>query len=195
MKRAFDVFAAMCGVAILLPLLLVIAVLIFFGDGWPVLFKQTRVGKHGAPFKVLKFRTMYKDAERAGQLTVSGRDPRITPSGYLLRKYKLDELPQLFNVIKGDMSLVGPRPEVPAYVELYTTDQKRVLSVKPGITDAASLEFMDENELLANADDPQQFYIEVILPRKLNLQLSYLDQRSFRGDLAIIVKTVLGIIR
>lgn len=195
MKRAFDVTASLIGVAILLPLFVVVAVLIFFGDGWPVLFKQTRVGLNGAPFKVLKFRTMYKDAERAGQLTVSGRDPRITPSGYLLRKYKLDELPQLFNVIKGDMSLVGPRPEVPAYVELYTNDQKRVLSVKPGITDAASLEFINENELLADAADPQKYYKEVILPRKLGLQLNYVDQRSFMGDLSIIVKTVVGIIR
>lgn len=195
MKRAFDLTASLIGVAILLPLFVVVAVLIFFGDGWPVLFKQTRVGLNGAPFKVLKFRTMYKDAERAGQLTVSGRDPRITPSGYFLRKYKLDELPQLFNVIKGDMSLVGPRPEVPAYVELYTNDQKRVLSVKPGITDAASLEFINENELLADADDPQKYYKEVILPRKLGLQLNYVDQRSFMGDLSIIVKTVVGIIR
>jgi lipopolysaccharide/colanic/teichoic acid biosynthesis glycosyltransferase len=195
MKRAFDLTASLIGVAILLPLFVVVAVLIFFGDGWPVLFKQTRVGLNGAPFKVLKFRTMYKDAERAGQLTVSGRDPRITPSGYLLRKYKLDELPQLFNVIKGDMSLVGPRPEVPAYVELYTNDQKRVLSVKPGITDAASLEFINENELLADADDPQTYYKEVILPRKLGLQLNYVDHRSFMGDLSIIVKTVVGIIR
>ncbi|MGF1564015.1 MAG: sugar transferase [Flavobacteriales bacterium] len=195
MKRAFDLTASLIGVAILLPLFVVVAVLIFLGDGWPVLFKQTRVGLNGAPFKVLKFRTMYKDSERAGQLTVSGRDPRITPSGYLLRKYKLDELPQLFNVIKGDMSLVGPRPEVPAYVELYTTDQKRVLSVKPGITDAASLEFINENELLADADDPQTYYKEVILPRKLGLQLNYVDHRSFMGDLSIIVKTVVGIIR
>jgi lipopolysaccharide/colanic/teichoic acid biosynthesis glycosyltransferase len=195
MKRAFDLTASLIGVAILLPLFVVVAVLIFFGDGWPVLFKQTRIGLNGAPFKVLKFRTMYKDAERAGQLTVSGRDPRITRSGYLLRKYKLDELPQLFNVIKGDMSLVGPRPEVPAYVELYTNDQKRVLSVKPGITDAASLEFINENELLADADDPQTYYKEVILPRKLGLQLNYVDHRSFMGDLSIIVKTVVGIIR
>ena len=195
MKRAFDLTASLIGVAILLPLFVVVAVLIFFGDGWPVLFKQTRIGLNGAPFKVLKFRTMYKDAERAGQLTVSGRDPRITRSGYLLRKYKLDELPQLFNVIKGDMSLVGPRPEVPAYVELYTNDQKRVLSVKPGITDAASLEFINENELLADADDPQTYYKEVILPRKLRLQLNYVDQRSFMGDISIIVKTVVGIIR
>lgn len=195
MKRAFDVLASLIGVAVLLPVFAGIALWIFLGDGWPVLFKQTRVGRNGMKFKVLKFRTMYKDAERAGQLTVSGRDPRITPSGYILRKYKLDELPQLFNVIKGDMSLVGPRPEVPAYVELYTADQRRVLSVRPGITDAASLEFMDENELLAKADDPQRYYKEVILPRKLALQLNYVEQRSFLGDLAIVMKTVVGIIR
>lgn len=195
MKRAFDLVASLIGIALLLPLLAVISVWIFLGDGWPVLFKQTRVGKNGAHFKVLKFRTMYKDAERAGQLTVSGRDPRITPSGYLLRKYKLDEFPQLFNVIKGDMSLVGPRPEVPAYVELYTSEQRRVLSVRPGITDSASLEFMDENELLAKADDPQHYYKEIILPRKLTLQLNYVDQRSFLGDVKIVLKTLTKIIR
>lgn len=195
MKRAFDLIASLLGVFMLLPLFLAIGLWVLWGDGRPVLFKQTRVGKDGKAFKVLKFRTMYKDAEKSGQLTVSGRDPRITPSGHLLRKYKLDELPQLINVIKGDMSLVGPRPEVPAYVDRYTDAQRRVLSVKPGITDAASLEFMDENELLSNAADPQQYYLDVILPKKLELQLSYLDQRSFLGDLKVIWKTVTGIIR
>lgn len=195
MKRAFDLIASLFGVFLLLPVFLAISFWVLWGDGRPVLFKQTRVGKDGKAFKVLKFRTMYKDAEKSGQLTVSGRDPRITPSGHLLRKYKLDELPQLINVIKGDMSLVGPRPEVPAYVDRYTDEQRRVLSVKPGITDAASLEFMDENELLSNAADPQQFYLDVILPKKLELQLSYLDQRSFLSDLKVIWKTVTGIIR
>ncbi len=195
MKRAFDVVASLLALVLLSPVLLVIAGIIFFKQGAPVLFKQERVGLSGRRFAVFKFRTMINNAEQSGQLTTSGRDPRITKMGHGLRKYKLDELPQLINVLLGQMSIVGPRPEVPKYVDLYTDEQREVLSVKPGITDLASIEFIDENELLGGKDDPEEHYVNVVLPQKLNLQLRYVRAQSFANDLVIILKTVRKIIR
>lgn len=195
LKRLTDVVGAVMGIVLLTPVWLFVALVITLDDGRPVIFRQQRVGLAGRMFDVLKFRTMVRNAEQQGQLTTSGRDPRITRSGRWLRKYKLDELPQLFNVLKGDMSLVGPRPEVQFYVDRYNVHQQKVLTVRPGITDPASLTFIDENELLATADDPQRMYLDEILPRKVALQLDYVENRSFWGDLKIIGLTVLRIIR
>ena len=161
-----------------------------------VLFKQTRVGLNEKRFQILKFRTMVIDAEkRGGQITVGGRDRRITAVGYYLRKYKLDELPQLFNVLLGDMSLVGPRPEVPHYVAIYNSEQKRVLSVRPGITDIASIEFRNENEILASYEDPEKAYIEIIMPKKLEYNLKYIDKMSFKTDITLIFATLYKIFK
>ncbi len=154
-----------------------------------------RVGKSGKDFKLLKFRSMSSDADKAGLLTVGGRDYRITKIGYTLRKYKIDELPQLINVLIGNMSLVGPRPEVRKYVDLYNTEQKRVLSVKPGITDYASIVFSNENELLGNAENPEEVYINKILPAKLNLNLRYIEDQGISTDFKIIIKTIKKILR
>lgn len=195
LKRLTDVVGAVMGIVLLTPVWLFVALVITLDDGRPVIFRQQRVGLAGRMFDVLKFRTMVRNAEQQGQLTTSGRDPRITRSGRWLRKYKLDELPQLFNVLKGDMSLVGPRPEVQFYVDRYNVHQQKVLTVRPGITDPASLTFIDENELLATADDPQRMYLDEILHRKVALQLDYVENRSFWGDLKIIGLTVLRIIR
>lgn len=195
MKRTFDLLFALVALIALLPFGVLIAIWIWSNDGLPVFFRQERVGLNGRIFRVWKFRSMYKGAERQGQLTVSGQDPRITKSGAFIRKYKIDELPQLLNVLAGDMSLVGPRPEVARYVKLYTPKQCRVLSVRPGITDLASLEFINENDLLAKAADPERFYIEEILPKKLGLQLGYVTNRSFGGDLKIMWITVARIMR
>ena len=158
-------------------------------------FGQKRVGKDGKPFTLCKFRTMRVDSERLGKITVGKRDPRVTRAGYVLRKYKLDELPQLWNVLTGDMSLVGPRPEVPEYVSLYTDDQKKVLSVKPGITDYASLLYYKESELLAQATDPHATYVNEVMPAKLALNLEYIQNRSFAGDIRIILKTVVRMVK
>jgi lipopolysaccharide/colanic/teichoic acid biosynthesis glycosyltransferase len=195
MKRTFDVLFALVALIALLPFGVLIAAWIWSNDGLPIFFRQERVGLNGRLFRVWKFRSMYKGAERKGQLTVSGQDPRITKSGAFIRKYKIDELPQLLNVLVGDMSLVGPRPEVARYVKLYTPKQCRVLSVRPGLTDHASLEFINENDLLAEAADPERFYIEEILPKKLDLQLGYVTSRSFGGDLKIMWNTVVRIMR
>ncbi len=158
--------------------------------GFPILYFQTRVGKNNKDFKLYKFRTMHLNADKEGLLTVGGRDPRVTSIGYYLRKYKLDELPQLFNVLFGTMSLVGPRPEVRKYVDLYSKEQQLVLSVKPGITDYASLEYINENELLANAINPEQTYIDEIMPAKLKLNARYIEQQGFFVDLKIILNTI-----
>jgi len=163
--------------------------------GLPIFYLQTRVGKNNKDFKLFKFRTMHLDADKKGLLTVGGRDPRVTKIGYYLRKYKLDELPQLFNVLFGSMSLVGPRPEVRKYVDLYTKEQQLVLSVKPGITDFASLEYINENDLLAKSDNPEQTYINDIMPNKLALNAKYIQQQGFGVDLQIIFKTLSKIIK
>ena len=192
-KRIFDIIVSLIGLIVLSPLFIIIAIAIALESKGGVFYKQIRVGKDGKPFKLLKFRSMYVGADKKGLLTVSGRDPRITRVGYFIRKFKLDELPQLINVLKGDMSLVGPRPEVPKYVELYTDEQKEVLSVRPGITDPASIKFRNENDLLAQADDPEKFYIEKIMPEKIKISIDYIRKRNFFTDLGIIFKTVFSI--
>jgi lipopolysaccharide/colanic/teichoic acid biosynthesis glycosyltransferase len=195
LKRAFDVVAAATGLVLLAPLLLSIAVWIKLTSPGPVLFRQERVGRYGRNFQLHKFRTMRADAERGPQITVAG-DPRITRAGAILRKYKLDELPQLYDVLKGDMSLVGPRPEVPRYVALYPAASREVvLSVRPGITDHAAIEFAEESELLAQSADPHATYLHELIPRKLQLYESYVRTRSFVGDLKIIARTLQRIVR
>ncbi len=189
LKRSFDFFFSSIGLILLLPIFFLLAILVKLESKGPVLFLQTRVGKNNIDFKLFKFRSMYLDAEKRGQLTVGMRDPRITRVGYFLRKYKLDELPQLLNVWLGDMSLVGPRPEVRKYVEMYTPEQKQVLSTRPGITDYASIMFINENELLAQAEHPEEFYIKEIMPKKLELNLIYINNPSIFKDLQLILKT------
>jgi lipopolysaccharide/colanic/teichoic acid biosynthesis glycosyltransferase len=160
-----------------------------------VFYKQVRVGKGGMDFYLFKFRSMRTDADKKGLLTVGGRDPRITRVGYYLRKYKLDELPQLLNVLFGDMSLVGPRPEVRKYVNMYNAEQQKVLQVQPGITDYASIEYSNENEILGKAADPEKAYIEEIMPAKLKLNLKYIEEKSLATDIKIIVRTIFKIIK
>jgi lipopolysaccharide/colanic/teichoic acid biosynthesis glycosyltransferase len=195
MKRLFDLSVAIFFSILFIPFWIFIAIAIKITSPGPVFFRQVRVGLKGKHFKIFKYRSMIVDAEKKGlQITVGGRDPRITGVGYILRKTKLDELPQLFNIILGDMSFVGPRPEVPKYVEMYNQEQRKVLNVRPGITDVASIKYIDENELLKDAQDPEQMYIEKIMPDKLNLNLEYLQNRSLMSDIGIIFKTVAKII-
>jgi lipopolysaccharide/colanic/teichoic acid biosynthesis glycosyltransferase len=194
LKRVFDIFFSVFGIVLLSPLFFIVALLIIVENGFPVFYTQKRVGKRGVEFSLLKFRTMIKDADKNGLLTVGGRDARITKVGYYLRKTKVDELPQLINVLLGDMSLVGPRPEVKKYTDLYTEKQKRVLSVKPGITDYASIEFVDENDLLGKSENPEETYIKEIMPKKLELNLKYVQQSSLLTDIAIIFRTIVKII-
>ncbi len=194
LKRSFDVAFSLGMLLVLSPIFVCIVFFLLFASGCKVFFSQTRIGLHGKEFRLLKFRTMKAGAEASGQLTVGGRDPRITMPGRFLRKYKLDELPQLINVLRGDMSLVGPRPEVPKYVALYTDDQRNVLQIRPGITDFASLKYIDENEILGRADDPEKVYLREIMPAKLALNLKYLEDRSFLIDLKIIILTAWRIV-
>lgn len=195
LKRLFDILASLTGILILLPFFLIICILMVVSSGFPIFYLQTRVGLNGRDFKLFKFRTMHKDSDKKGLLTVGGRDPRVTAVGYYLRKYKLDELPQLFNVLFGTMSLVGPRPEVRKYVDLYTQEQQQVLSVKPGITDFASLEYIHENELLAKSANPEQTYIGEIMPAKLALNMRYIREQGLGTDLKIIFSTIAKIIK
>jgi len=193
-KRIFDVCFAMIGIILLSPLFLLISLLIMADTGAPILYFQKRVGLKRKVFNVAKFRTMVIAADRLGCLTIGNDDRRITKTGYYLRKYKLDELPQLFNVLIGDMSFVGPRPEVSKYVKLYTPKQLRVLSIKPGITDWASIQFFNENELLARSEDPEKLYINRIMPSKIEQNLSYIDQRNMLTDMKIIFQTLKRVI-
>lgn len=195
LKRFFDIICSLIGIILLLPFFIIVSLLIIINSGFPVFYIQTRVGKNSRNFNLFKFRTMQADADEKGLLTVGGRDPRVTSAGYYLRKYKLDELPQLFNVLVGTMSLVGPRPEVNKYVDLYTTQQLQVLNVKPGITDLASLEFINENELLAQSSNPEDTYINKIMPEKLALNLKYIAQQSFATDIKIIFNTLFKIVK
>lgn len=190
-KRIFDIVCSGLGLIILSPFLLFVAIRIKMGSDGPVFFKQIRVGEKGREFKILKFRTMVVDAEKLGRQITVGNDSRITKIGAFLRKYKIDELPQLINVFKGDMSLVGPRPEVPRYVNMYTEEQRRVLDVKPGITDLASIRYRDENELLGQAENPDEFYINTIMPDKLALNMEYINKSNVFLDIYIILKTIL----
>ncbi|MDN5210970.1 sugar transferase [Fulvivirgaceae bacterium BMA12] len=193
LKRLFDILFSLILIIPLLPVFLIIAILVKLDSKGPVFYLQTRVGKQNKDFKLFKFRTMYTDADKKGLLTVGHRDNRITRVGYNLRKYKVDELPQLFNVIIGDMSVVGPRPEVRKYVDMYDERQQKVVSVRPGITDFASIQFVHENELLKNADDPEKLYIDEIMPAKLELNLKYIENRHFFKDLKIILLTIKAI--
>jgi lipopolysaccharide/colanic/teichoic acid biosynthesis glycosyltransferase len=190
MKRLFDILASFIGLIILSPFFILISVWILLDSRGGVFYRQTRVGKNNVDFRLWKFRSMRPDSDKKGLLTVGGRDPRITNSGYFLRKYKLDELPQLINVLVGDMSFVGPRPEVRKYVDLYSAEQRKVLNVRPGITDVASLEYFEENELLGKSTDPEKTYIEEIMPAKLKLNLQYIGKANLGTDLGMIFKTI-----
>ena len=193
-KRIFDISFSMIGLIILSPLLLIIAYLIKKEDGGPIFYRGVRIGQFGKPFRIFKFRTMVVNADKIGGPSTADDDPRITKIGKILRKYKIDELPQLVNVLKGEMSIVGPRPEVPFYVDMFTEEEKRILDVKPGITDWASLWDCDEGAILAGSSDPEKTYMEKIRPIKIKLQLRYVDNHSFFTDLKIIFLTILTVI-
>ena len=195
MIRFFDFILSLVGLVVLAPIFIVLAIWIKIDSKGPVFYKQVRVGQNGIDFGLFKFRSMVVDADKKGLITVGGRDPRITRSGYFIRKYKLDELPQLINVLVGDMSLVGPRPEVRKYVDLYTDEQQKVLSVKPGITDYASIEYMDENEILGKSSDPEKTYIEEIMPEKIKYNMKYINNKNLFEYFKIIFLTVLKIVR
>jgi lipopolysaccharide/colanic/teichoic acid biosynthesis glycosyltransferase len=193
-KRIFDLILAAIFLILLAPLFIFIAIRIKLDSKGSVFYKQVRVGLHGKDFGIYKFRTMFVGSDKKGLLTVGGNDARITRPGVFLRKYKLDELPQLINVFLGDMSIVGPRPEVRKYVDLYSKAQLQVLSVKPGITDYASIEYSRENEILAKATDPEATYIQEIMPAKLALNQKYIREQSFVTDLKIILQTLVKIV-
>ena len=194
-KRVFDILASGIGIIVLSPILIVIAIAIKCDSNGEILFKQKRVGMNEKTFNIFKFRTMVTNAEKLGKQITVGNDCRITKIGSFLRKYKLDELPQLFNVLLGDMSLVGPRPEVRKYVDLYTDEQQKVLSVKPGITDYASIEYMDENEILGKSSDPEKTYIEEIMPEKIKYNMKYIQNKNVSEYFKIIFLTLLKIVR
>lgn len=194
MKRLFDILASFIGLIIISPVFLILGIWIKLDSKGPVFYKQIRVGRENKDFFLYKFRSMRVGADKDGLITVGGRDPRVTRSGYYIRKYKLDEFPQLINVLKGDMSLVGPRPEVRKYVEMYTPEQMHVLDVRPGITDLASIRYRNENELLEKAEDPDKYYIEVIMQDKLRINLEYVRNHSFLYDIKLIFGTFWAII-
>lgn len=190
MKRVFDLLLAATGLLVVAPLLLAVAACIWLTDGAPVFYRQLRVGKNGRPFRIWKFRTMVRNADQLGSELTVGRDPRITRIGSWLRKTKLDELPQLWNVMVGEMSMVGPRPEVPYYVDQYTDQQRGVLELRPGITDPASVRFFDESAILGTAESSEEMYVRVIMPEKIRLNLEYARRSSLRTDLGIILSTL-----
>lgn len=194
MIRLLDILFSFIGIVILSPVFLILYIAIRLESKGGGFYKQIRVGKDSKDFGLYKFRSMRVGADKKGLITVGGRDPRITKVGYFIRKYKLDELPQLFNVLTGDMSLVGPRPEVRKYVELYTDEQKKVLSVCPGITDYASIEYVDENEILGKADDPDKAYIEQIMPDKIRYNMKYINNQSVKEYFKVIFLTIYRII-
>lgn len=195
MKRLFDILSASVVLLLFSPLLLLIACIIQCGSKGGILYRQERVGKNGKIFRLYKFRTMRPNSDKGSLITIGGRDQRITKEGYFLRKYKLDELPQLINILKGEMSVVGPRPEVKKYVDLYTETQRKVLDVKPGLTDWASISYIDENEILGKSSNPEKTYIEEIMPAKLALNLKYIEEISLLTDLKIIFLTFFKIFR
>lgn len=194
-KRAMDIVLSACALAILWPLLLLIALAIWIDDPGPVFYRQVRVGRNGKTFRIFKFRSMVMDADKKGLAITVGRDSRITRVGAVLRKTKLDELAQLLNVLFGQMSFVGPRPEVPKYVELYTPYQRQVLLVRPGITDYASIAYRNENDLLAGAPNPEAMYIKQIMPDKIELNMKYLREISPLADIRLILKTIVAVIK
>lgn len=188
--RIIDILSSLCVLILLLPILLLIALYIALDSKGGVFFKQVRVGQYGKPFKIYKFRTMRPDTEKMGQITVGERDPRITNIGYFLRKYKLDELPQLLNVLFGDMSLVGPRPEVPKYVALYTLEERKVLQIRPGVTDYASIAYSNENEILAQQSNPEQFYMDTLMRDKLKINQQYIQNYGLKEYFKVIFLTL-----
>ena len=194
MKRLFDIIASGMGLISLSPLFAVLAIWIKCDSQGPVFYRQVRVGRGNKDFSLFKFRSMRPDSDKLGLITVGGRDPRVTRSGYYIRKYKLDEFPQLINVFLGDMSLVGPRPEVRKYVEMYTPEQMKVLSVRPGITSLASIRYRNENDILAAAEDPDKCYIEQVMPDKLAIDLEYVKQATLLNDIRLIFSTFKEII-
>ena len=195
MKRIFDISISALVLLIFFPFGFIISIFILLTSKGGIFYFQERIGQHAKSFKLMKFRTMKVNAEASGQLTVGMRDPRITSVGYFLRKTKLDEFPQFLNVLLGQMSIVGPRPEVKKYVEMYSTEQKRVLEVKPGITDYASIEYFRENEILGKAEDPERAYIEEIMPAKIELNMKYIENPGVAQDLKIMWKTFVKIIK
>ena len=195
MKRLFDIVASGFGLFLLSPLFLLVAIWIKLDSPGPVFYRQVRVGRYNRDFRIFKFRSMRVGADKGSLVTIGGRDPRVTRSGYFIRKFKVDELPQLINVFIGDMSLVGPRPEVRHYVDYWTKEQLHVLDVRPGITDPASIKFRNENELLEKAEDPEKYYIEVIMQEKLRLYLKYVEKHNFWYDIKLIFQTFWVIVR
>jgi len=194
MKRLFDIVASGLGLIVLSPLFLILAIWIKLDSKGPVFYRQVRVGYKNKDFRIFKFRSMRGGADKGSLVTIGGHDPRVTRSGYFIRKFKFDELPQLINVFLGDMSLVGPRPEVRHYVDYWTPEQMHVLDVRPGITDPASIMFRNENELMEQAEDPEKYYIEVIMQEKIKLYLEYVEHHSFLGDIGLIFKTFWAIV-
>lgn len=189
-KRLFDLFWSLLGLVLLSPVLVLVALAVKLEDGGPVFFRQVRIGRQGRPFRIWKFRTMVVDAERQGRSITVGEDPRITRIGRLLRNTKLDEIPQLLNVAVGEMSLVGPRPEVPRYVDLYSEAQRAILALRPGITDLASIKYRHESELLAESMDPDQTYIQILLPDKIRINLAYASRAGLWSDFLVILATL-----
>ena len=194
MKRFLDIIFSGLGLICLSPLFVFLALWVKLDSPGPVFYRQVRVGRNNRDFKLYKFRSMRVDSDKKGLITIGGHDPRVTQSGYYIRKYKLDEFPQLINVFLGDMSLVGPRPEVRKYVDMYTDEQMHVLDVRPGITDLASICYRNENELLESVDNPEQYYREVIMQDKLRINLEYINKHSIYGDIRLILKTLLAVV-
>lgn len=190
LKRFFDIFFSIIGTLIIIPVLLPLFIIIMIESRGSAIYIQKRVGRGGKEFNLYKIRTMYINSDKHGQLTIGKNDCRITRTGSFLRKYKIDELPQLINILMGDMSFVGPRPEVLKYVNMYNTKQQKVLSIRPGLTDFASLHYYNENELLSKYEDPEQYYIQIIMPHKLILNLEYIEKKNFGLDIKIIFKTL-----
>lgn len=195
LKRFFDICMSIFGLIILSPIFLIIAVLIKINSKGAVFFRQTRVGLNGKEFKIYKFRTMVTDAEKKGMQITVGNDSRVTSIGKIIRKCKMDEIPQLINVLIGDMSFVGPRPEVPKYVEMYNEADKEILMIRPGITDIASIEYRNENEILGKSENPEKTYIEEVMPAKIKFNKEYLSNISIKYDIYLIIKTVVAILK
>jgi lipopolysaccharide/colanic/teichoic acid biosynthesis glycosyltransferase len=194
LKRLFDIIFSFVGIVLLSPFFIIISILIILESKGGFFYLQERVGKDNINFKIIKFRTMKPGSDKKGLLTIGDKDNRVTKIGYFLRKYKLDELPQLINILKGDMSFVGPRPEVRKYVDLYNKNQMKVLTVKPGLTDYSSIEYINESEILKISDNPEKTYIEEVMPKKLELNLFYINNQSFKNDIKIILNTIKKII-
>lgn len=193
-KRVFDFVLSSIGLFFLIPIIFLVSLLIKIEDGGPIFYKQKRVGYKGKEFYIWKFRTMIVNAEKIGKPITVGKDPRITKIGFWLRKFRIDEIPQLINVLRGEMSLVGPRPEVPEYVQYYSNEMKKILNYVPGMTDPTSLDFLEEAKILAESRYPERKYIEEILPQKVKRSLRYLEEANFYSDFLIILKTILRLL-